>query len=141
MSLDVVIPSLAAAGLVVYLVLRAAGVALAPRYQWTVPAALSALFLVLSVRAVLDGGPLGFWPEHIRNPWGNQIWVDLLLAVSIGWFFMVPKARSVGMRPYPWLVLVVATGSIGFLAMLARLLYLRRDETAGLSPAPSAPLT
>ena len=32
-------------------------------------------------------------------------------------------ARAVGMGPWPWLALVAATGSIGLLAMLARVLY------------------
>jgi len=94
---------------------------------WLVPATLSFLFLVFSLYAVLVEGPFGFWPEHTRNFWGNQIWFDLLLAVGIGWFLIVPQAKSVGMRPFPWLFLVLCTGSIGFLAMLARLLYLREN--------------
>ncbi|MCX5739995.1 MAG: hypothetical protein NTZ61_16160, partial [Proteobacteria bacterium] len=68
---------------------------------------------------------LGFWTEHTRNLWGNQIWIDLLSAVGIAWFLIVPQAKALGMRPLPWLVLVACTGCIGFLAMTARLLYLR----------------
>jgi hypothetical protein len=92
---------------------------------WILPASLSLLFLALSVFAVVNEGPFGFWVEHTRNLWGNQIWVDLLFAVGIGWFLMVPKAKALGMRPVPWLILIVCTGCIGFMAMMARLLYLK----------------
>ncbi|MBE9201737.1 MULTISPECIES: hypothetical protein [unclassified Nodularia (in: cyanobacteria)] len=92
---------------------------------WIFPAFLSVLFLTFSVYAVASGGLLGFWTEHIRNFWGNQIWLDLLLSIGIGWSFVVPQAKALGMRPLPWLFLVVTTGSIGFMAMIARLLYLQ----------------
>jgi hypothetical protein len=142
MSLSTVVPVVALVGFVAYLVLRAAGAGVPRRYAWVVPAVLSALFFALSVRAVVSEGPWGFWVDHISGPWGNQIWVDLLLAASIGWFFAVPAARAAGMNPYPWLVLVVATGSIGFLAMLARLLYLTRQTAVQPFSAPAlAPRT
>lgn len=73
---------------------------------------------------------LGFWTEHTRNLWGNQIWFDLLLATGIGWFLVMPEAKSLGIRPLPWLLLIACTGSIGFLAMIARLLYLRERFAA-----------
>lgn len=92
---------------------------------WIFPAFLSVLFLTFSVYAIASGGLLGFWTEHIRNFWGNQIWLDLLLSIGIGWSFVVPQSKALGMRPVPWLFLVVTTGSIGFLAMIARLLYLQ----------------
>jgi len=94
---------------------------------WLFPAVLAGLFLLFSLYAVAVEGPVGFWPEHTRNVWGNQIWFDLLLAVGIGWFLIVPQAKAVGMRPLPWLILVLCTGNIGFLAMVARLLYLREN--------------
>ena len=93
--------------------------------MWLFPATLSLLFLLFSLYTISNLGGLGFWVEHTRNLWGNQIWFDLLLAVGIGWFFIVPQARALGMRPLPWLILIACTGCIGFLAMIARLLYLR----------------
>ncbi|NES86263.1 MAG: DUF2834 domain-containing protein [Moorea sp. SIO2B7] len=95
---------------------------------WLFPAALSLLFLLFSVQTVTNGGMFGFWTEHTRNLWGNQIWLDLLLAFGIGWSFAVPEAKTLGMRPIPWLVLILSTGSVGLLAMLARLLYLRENS-------------
>lgn len=62
--------------------------------------------------------------DHTRDLWGNQIWMDLLLATSVGWALIAPLARAVGMPLVPWVVAVLATGSIGFLAMAARLLWL-----------------
>ena len=94
------------------------------RHRWLAPAAASLAFFAFSLGAVLIEGPTGFWVEHTRNLWGNQIWIDLLSAAGIGWYFILPRARTVGVRPRPWLLAIAATGSIGFLAMAARVLYL-----------------
>jgi hypothetical protein len=93
--------------------------------SWLFPATLSLLFLLFSLEAIVSEGLLGFWVEHTRNLWGNQIWFDLLLGVGIGWYFVVPQAKALGMRLYLWLALIVCTGCIGFLAMISRLLYLQ----------------
>lgn len=95
------------------------------RNRWMFPAAASLAFLLFSLHAMAAEGMFGFWAEHTRNLWGNQIWLDLLLAVGIAWFFVVPQAKALGMRPAPWLALIVCTGCIGLLAMTARLPYLR----------------
>jgi hypothetical protein len=94
--------------------------------SWLWPALASALFAAFSIEAVVNEGLLGFWAEHTRNLWGNQIWFDLLLALGTAWCFIVPKAKAVGMRPWPWLLLVMGTGSVGITAMVARLLYLQQ---------------
>ena len=91
---------------------------------WRVPAALSALFFAASLVPMASGGLLGFWTEHIRNDWGNQIFADLLLCAGSAFFLILPRARAVGMNPLLWLLAIAATGSIGLLATLARLLYL-----------------
>ncbi|MGL5077892.1 MAG: hypothetical protein ACRDBG_18980 [Waterburya sp.] len=95
---------------------------------WLLPATLSLLFALLSLQAISTESLFGFWTEHTRNLWGNQIWLDLLLAVGIGWFLVVPQAKALGMRPLPWLLLIVCTGCIGFLAMISRLLYLQENS-------------
>ena len=97
---------------------------------WLFPGVLSLLFFIFSLQTVASEGVLGFWTEHTRNLWGNQIWFDLLLATGIGWFLVMPEAKSLGIRPLPWLLLIACTGSIGFLAMIARLLYLRERFAA-----------
>lgn len=94
------------------------------RSVWMVPAALSALFLAWSLITVVLEGPLGFWAVHTSSMWGNQVWFDLLLAVGVSWLLIVPRARALKMNLLPWMALILATGSIGLLAMTARLLFL-----------------
>jgi uncharacterized membrane protein len=91
------------------------------RSRWIVPAVLSGAFLGFSLLAVWYEGPIGFWRVHSVSLWGNQVWFDLLLAVAIAWTLILPRARAAGMRPAPWVLLVVASGCIGLLAMPARL--------------------
>lgn len=98
--------------------------------SWIVPASLSAGFAAWSVFAVVTEGPLGFWTEHVRNAWGNQIWMDLVLAVGMALIWLVPTARAVGVRPLPWVVFILATGSIGLCAFAARVLYLQGRAAA-----------
>ena len=98
--------------------------------SWLVPTGLAALFLGWSLYTVSAEGPLGFWANHTRNAWGNQVWFDLLLAIGTAWALLLPRARAAGMRPAPWLVLIVCTGSIGLLAMLARCLFLETRKPA-----------
>lgn len=96
----------------------------AKRAGWMIPATFSVLFLAWSLFTLAKEGLAGVWVEHTRNAWGNQIWFDLLLALGIGWALLLPRGRAVGMRPWPWLALLLATGSVGLLAMLARCLFL-----------------
>lgn len=115
----------AGAAFLVAIVLIAVAPDMLPRARrWMAPAALSAAFAIYSTVAALREGPTGFWPEHTRNLWGNQIWFDLLLAAGVACAAIAPRARTVGMSVLPWLLLVAATGSIGLCAMFARLLYL-----------------
>ena len=121
------IPLLAAIGYFffsTYLVTRKGAEDADKKQRWLFPAALSLCFFAFSLYAVLTEGMFGFWPEHTRNSWGNQIWIDLLLAVGVGWCFVVPKARALGMRLWPWWLLILCTGSTGLLATVARIFYL-----------------
>lgn len=128
MDLTLLVSSLAAAVAVTgYVLIALRGPARPAR--WWVAALLAAAFAGWSTYAVLDGGPLGFWAEHHGNPWRTQIWMDLLLAVGVAWYLLQPRLRALGVNPLPWLALVVATGSIGLLAVLARLLH-GESETA-----------
>lgn len=125
MPLVHLLPLLAAAGLALTLFLIATDYRLPARSAWVVPAVLSLAFFGWSVAAGISEGPLGFWVEHTRNLWGNQIWFDLLIAAGTACAFIAPEARRLGMRLPLWLFLVIASGGIGLLAMVSRLLYLR----------------
>ena len=131
MSVVQILPIFAAVGVV----LITFAVAMQPlnakwRGAWVFPACMSVLFLVWSLFAVLTEGPLGFWAEHTRNRWGNQILFDLLLAAGIAWSVIVPRAKAQSMNVYLWLVFILCTGSIGLLATLSRLMLLEERAAA-----------
>ncbi|MEM7642231.1 MAG: hypothetical protein AAF366_06845 [Pseudomonadota bacterium] len=136
MSLPILAASGAALLMGLFLVLLATGRLPHGSNAWRWPAACSALLLAWSLAAMGLGGPLGFWTEHIRNLWGVQIFFDLLLAIAVALAFLVPAARAQGMRVTPWLLLIGCTGSIGVLAMAARLMWLRH-ASALPSAAPA----
>lgn len=123
MHLYELLPWIAAAALIAWM----AAAVLRPdaRHSWAGPAMLAVVFLGWSAYSIAAEGPLGFWTEHTRNAWGNQIWFDLLIAVGTGWTLLLPQARALGMRLVPWSLLVLASGGIGLFAMLSRCLYLR----------------
>jgi hypothetical protein len=91
---------------------------------WAFAALVCAAFLAFSVYTIASEGLFGFWPNHTQNAWGNQVWFDLPIAIAIGWTLLLPRARTVGMNPWPWLAVTCATGCIGLLAMFARCRYL-----------------
>lgn len=136
-SPNTVLPALTAVVFVVFLAIHV--LRPATRVAWWLPALASVAFLGFSIHAVATEGPLGFWTEHVRNAWGNQVWFDLLLSASVGWTALLPRARSAGMRPWVWAVALPLTGSVALLAMLARVLYLegRSAEAARSARAPA----
>lgn len=96
---------------------------------WQVATLFAALFTLWSIHAIANEGLWGFWYEHIRNAWGNQVWFDLLMAIGAAFALLLPRARAVGMRPVPWLIFILCSGSIGLFAMFARCLYLETRTT------------
>lgn len=91
---------------------------------WLFAAMVCAGFAAFSAYAIVAEGPFGFWPNHTQNPWGNQVWFDLLIAIAIAWALLLPRARAAGMNLWPWLALICVSGCIGLLAMFARCRYL-----------------
>lgn len=130
MPLIEIIPALAVLAFIGFLILCAAPGEKTGSATWVFPATMSLLFLGFSAVTIGTEGPFGFWMEHTRNLWGNQVWVDLLLAIAIAWSLLVPEARNLGMRPVPWMVAICLSGCIGLLAMYARVLYLRYRRRA-----------
>jgi hypothetical protein len=100
------------------------GASIKSKNIWILPALLSLAFFALSVQAVIAEGQMGFWEEHTHSVWGNQIWFDLLFAASIGWLFILPRARAANMNLPVWFLAIASSGNIAFLAMVSRLLYL-----------------
>ncbi|MBP9113517.1 MAG: hypothetical protein KBF88_11965 [Polyangiaceae bacterium] len=96
---------------------------------WMIPALASLLFLAFTVQVVMAEGLFGFLSEHYRTEWGKQVGIDLISSITIGLFFAVAKAKRVGVRSLPWVILTVLTGSIGLFAFAARLLYAGSPRT------------
>lgn len=93
-----------------------------------IAAALAGAFGAFTAVTITNEGVLQVWTNHTNNLWGVQVWWDLLLAVTLALFLIAPRARQVGMNVPLWTLLVVATASIGLLAMAARLFWLERQQ-------------
>lgn len=91
---------------------------LANRPLWT---ALAIAFGVLNVWAIATAGLEGI-ATYLASlgPIGVLATVDLLLALGVGLAFVLRDARGRGSDPKPFVVLTLATGSLGLLAYLAR---------------------
>lgn len=97
---------------------------------WMFAAAISILFLVFTLWVVAREGFTGLFAAHEVNLWGSQVFIDLVIAAVTGLFLMAPRARRVGVGLAPYVGLTVLTGSIGLLALVARVLYLESRESA-----------
>ncbi len=89
------------------------------------PATLSAGFFAFMVVTVAKEGPFGFWADHTACMWGNQIWYDLLLAGALAFGALGKEASELGLNKPLWALATAASGSVGLLAMKARILYLQ----------------
>ncbi|WP_394727313.1 hypothetical protein [Altererythrobacter sp. GH1-8] len=95
--------------------------------SFAIAACLAAGFGAFTAVTITQEGAEILWANHTQNLWGIQVWWDLLFSVSIALFFIVPRARQVGMNIPLWTFLVAATASIALLAMTARLFWLERQ--------------
>lgn len=75
-------------------------------------------FLVLTAIAVLQYGYAGIFVQQFENSAGVQVLVDLAIALGLFLIWMWKDAKAAGRNPIPWLVLTLATGSIGALIYL-----------------------
>jgi len=98
---------------------------------WLLPALGSAAFLAFSLRVMVVDGPFGFVQVHTNAGWGGQVGTDLVLSATVALFFAAPCAKKYGIKPAPWVVLTLLTGSIGLMAYAARILYARRVNSRG----------
>jgi hypothetical protein len=97
---------------------------------WLVPAVVAALLALGTGVAIAEEGLFGFWPMLTASPWGLQLWSDRLASVTAAFFLLQNRARAAGMKSEVWVLVVIAAGGVGLLAMLARTVFLER-RTAG----------
>ena len=90
--------------------------------------ALSLAFGLFTLFTIMREGLEQVVFNHNINFWGTQVWYDLVMAVTVALFFVVPRARAAGMSIIPWVVFVALTASVGLLAMVARLFWLERQS-------------
>ena len=98
---------------------------------WTVPVVFVVPFVGWTVLAILVEGPDALWPMLTGSMWGLHVWYDRLLSVTAAFFLLQNRARAAGMKSEVWVLMVVFTGSIGLLLMLARTLF-REQKLAAL---------
>lgn len=93
-------------------------------------------FAALSAYAVAHHGVVGFFTLHLTNSAGIQVFVDLVIALSIVMVWMWHDARRHDINPVPYVLLTIGLGSIG------PLVYLIRRFGRATATAPSmAPTT
>ncbi|MEZ4403823.1 MAG: hypothetical protein R3B06_27620 [Kofleriaceae bacterium] len=77
-------------------------------------------FTIPSTVLLFDTGYLGFVDLARREPWALQMLCDLVIACGVFMGWLVKDARTRGVNPWPYLVVIAAAGSIGILAYLIR---------------------
>lgn len=98
------------------------------RSAWWFPALVGATFIIFSAVTFAEEGVIQFWINHTTSLAGNQVWFDLLSAVTISFYLIAPRARAVGMKLLPWGIAVFATACIALLPMVARLMWLEAAQ-------------
>jgi len=100
--------------------------------------ALSAGFAAFTAVTIAAEGVFPVILNHTSNLWGVQVWWDLLFSLSLAFFLILPRARAVGMHVPAWTVFILATASIGLLAMAARLFWLENSAQSTPEARPAA---
>lgn len=121
-----ILPVIIYVGAVVVILAVAAGREASASFRWMLPAGIVALFIAFSAITIAQEGPMQFWVNHTTTLAGNQVWFDLIFAVSAGFYLIAPRARAVGMPLTPWAIAVIATACIALLIMLARVIWLEQ---------------
>ena len=75
-------------------------------------------FSTLSAVALWRHGYWGIIEPHFQSFGGAQVFIDLVIALSLFMVWMWRDARSAGRNPWPWIGLTLAAGSIGPLLYL-----------------------
>jgi hypothetical protein len=78
-------------------------------------------FVGLTILAVVEFGFVGIFSHQLQNVAGMQVLFDLFIALSLFSVWMWNDAKKFHRPFWPWLFLILSTGSIG--ALLYLLLY------------------
>ena len=85
------------------------------------------LFGALTAVAIWQDGVLGIFASIVSS-WGSaQIYLDLVIALSIIMVWLYRDAVKAGRNPWPW---IIATAIVGAFSPLIYLLIRERNQTA-----------
>ncbi len=90
---------------------------------WPIALTVCVAFAAFTAWVIAHAGFGGLFALYEVNAWTVQLTADLVCALVAGLVFVAPRARRAGVGMAPFVVLTVLTGSIGFLALVARVLY------------------
>ncbi len=77
-----------------------------------------AVFTVYSTQVVIEHGYTGFLTLAANHAWGMQVFIDLVIALSLFGLWMFRDAQERGLVFWPFFLLTLTLGSIGALAYL-----------------------
>ena len=89
-----------------------------PTVTWLARIALL-VFGVWTATIVLEHGYTGFITGALADDWAGQVFVDLVIALSIVMVWMARDAKQRGATVWPYLLLTLTLGSIGPLIYLS----------------------
>lgn len=99
---------------------------------------LLADFLALTAYAVYQYGYIAFFEFAAANAATLQVFIDLVIALSLIIAWMVRDARARGVSAVPYVVLTLALGSVGPLVYLIRRLASEAPARTAATLAASA---
>lgn len=74
-------------------------------------------FTAVTAHVMIAEGPLGFIAAH-ESAWGLQVFLDLVIALTLFLAWMVPDARRHGLPAWLFVTATLLLGSIGALGYL-----------------------
>ncbi len=74
-------------------------------------------FTVFTAKVMIDEGLSGLIATH-QSGWGQQVFLDLVIALTLFLVWMVPDARRHGLAAWPFVLATALLGSIGALSYM-----------------------
>lgn len=96
---------------------------------WLVPTAIVLPIAVFTGLAITEMRIFDFLSVLVQSDWGLVFWFNGLVSVAVAFFLLQDRARAAGLKSEVWVLIVIFTGCIGLLLMLARTLHSERNTT------------